>query len=345
MDPLTHGLLGAAASQALFATRLPRNAGLIGLVAGMAPDLDVLISSPTDPLIGWIYHRHFTHSLAFMPLGGLLASLPFLLLKPFKDARLPVIGAATLGYTTHGLLDSFTSYGTQLLWPFSDRRVAWDWMGIIDPLFTVILLVGAIWTLKTKRARAARLALLLAVAYLSFGAWQHYRATAVQRSLAQWRGHHIAYGRAMPAPGWLVLWRSLYMANGRLYVDGVRVPWWGSAMMQESGAVRLATLDEMSEEIATRPDVRRAFTVFAWFTDGFVVPVEGASANVIGDMRITTDWSGLVPLWGIEFSSDGVKRWNAPERERGEFVRRQWRALIYGDSDFRPITMYSEGSQ
>ena len=42
-----------------------------------------------------------------------------------------------MGYATHGLLDSCTSYGTQLFWPFSDVRVAWDTMSIVDPLFTV----------------------------------------------------------------------------------------------------------------------------------------------------------------------------------------------------------------
>ena len=63
MDTFTHGLLGAAASQAVFAKKLPRGAGLIGFIAGMAPDLDLFLGSGTDPVASIVYHRQFTHSL------------------------------------------------------------------------------------------------------------------------------------------------------------------------------------------------------------------------------------------------------------------------------------------
>ena len=56
-----------------------------------------------------------------------------------------------MGYATHGLLDSCTSYGTQLFWPFSDERVAWDTMSIVDPLFTIPLLVFVIAAARTQR--------------------------------------------------------------------------------------------------------------------------------------------------------------------------------------------------
>jgi inner membrane protein len=45
VDTFTHGLLGAAAAQAIFGKKLPRSAGLIGFVAGMAPDLDLFLGS------------------------------------------------------------------------------------------------------------------------------------------------------------------------------------------------------------------------------------------------------------------------------------------------------------
>ena len=31
-----------------------------------------------------------------------------------------------LGYATHGMLDACTSYGTQLLWPFTNHRYAFN---------------------------------------------------------------------------------------------------------------------------------------------------------------------------------------------------------------------------
>lgn len=90
MDTFTHGLLGAAASQAIFAKQLPRSAGLIGFIAGMAPDLDLFLGSGTDPVASILYHRQFTHSLIFIPLGALLVSLLCIWTKPYKGVRLAV---------------------------------------------------------------------------------------------------------------------------------------------------------------------------------------------------------------------------------------------------------------
>ena len=66
MDPLTQGTLGAALPQSLSQKQLAGSAGLLGFLAGMAPDLDVLIRSSSDPLLFLEYHRQFTHSLVFM---------------------------------------------------------------------------------------------------------------------------------------------------------------------------------------------------------------------------------------------------------------------------------------
>ena len=61
MDPLSQATLGAAAAQSVITKADLARIGLIGALAGMAPDLDVLIQSPTDPLLQLEYHRQFTH--------------------------------------------------------------------------------------------------------------------------------------------------------------------------------------------------------------------------------------------------------------------------------------------
>src|SRR5690606_33764534 len=155
MDPITQGLVGALAAQA----SAPRNyffkAGVIGAIAGMAPDLDVLIRSSRDPLLFLEYHRHFTHSLAFIPLGGLLCGLIAFGLWG-KRCTLNVgqcVLWATLGFATHGLLDACTSYGTRLLWPFSELRVAWDLVSVIDALVTLPLLAFLVIALVKRTPR------------------------------------------------------------------------------------------------------------------------------------------------------------------------------------------------
>src|SRR5919201_1988147 len=219
MDTFTHGLLGAAASQVIFAKQLPRTAGLIGLVAAMTPDLDLLVGSGADPVSSLLYHRQFTHSLVFIPVGGLLTALLFLWMKPFRGVWPAVIGAALIGYATHAPLDALTSYGTLLFWPFSMRRIAWDIMPIVEPIFTGTVLAGVGWTSVVQRVRPSQLALAVALAYLGFAAWQHHRAAEVQQQLVTARGQAIEHSRVMPAPGSLVLWRSVYISTGRIYAD------------------------------------------------------------------------------------------------------------------------------
>ena len=75
MDPFTQGLLGAAFSQSFASKKKIPLACLSGTLGGLAPDLDILIVSATDPLLGIEFHRHFTHSIWFIPIGGFLVAV------------------------------------------------------------------------------------------------------------------------------------------------------------------------------------------------------------------------------------------------------------------------------
>ena len=115
MDLLTQGLLGATMAQSGAKQQETRIATGIGFVAGIAADVDILIQSENDPLLNIEFHRHFTHSLFFVPLGALIVAL---LLWPFLRKRLSFARLylfACRGYCLSGVLDAFTSYGTNLL--------------------------------------------------------------------------------------------------------------------------------------------------------------------------------------------------------------------------------------
>jgi inner membrane protein len=77
------------------------------------------------------------------------------------------------------LLDACTTYGTQLLWPFTDARFAWNTVSVIDPLFTLPILALVITAGLRKRPLFARLALAWALIYLSMGLVQ--RDASAQR--------------------------------------------------------------------------------------------------------------------------------------------------------------------
>jgi membrane-bound metal-dependent hydrolase YbcI (DUF457 family) len=147
MDLLTHGLLGGLVAQTAGRPQERRLAVGIGFLAALLADADILIRSASDPLLVLEYHRQFSHSLLFIPIGALIASA---LAWPFVRRRLPparIYLYAILGYATAGLLDACTSYGTHLFWPFVDRPVSLSIIAVIDPLFTLILLAGVVTVL------------------------------------------------------------------------------------------------------------------------------------------------------------------------------------------------------
>ena len=176
MDPLSQGTVGAAFAQSVANKNNILKIGLIGFLAGLIPDLDVLIKSSTDPILSLEYHRQFTHSLFFIPLGSLIFAF---LIFPFVKSTLSlktVYFASLLGYGTHGLLDACTSYGTQLFWPFSNQRVSWNNISIVDPLFTIPILIFVGIAIKTKKRIFSFFGIGWIIFYLSMGFVQYERA-------------------------------------------------------------------------------------------------------------------------------------------------------------------------
>jgi inner membrane protein len=326
MDPVTQTLLGAAAAQAVLNRKIGPAAALFGAVGGALPDVDVLFTW-ADPALPIEYHRHFTHALAFVPAGGAVAALPFLLAARWRRQWNLVLLATTIGCATHGLLDLCTSYGTYLLWPFIDRRVALDIISIIDPVFTVALLIGVLWAVIARSGRPALVGLIVCVAYLALGAVQHGRAAAVQRRLAAGRQHQLVRGRAMPTLGNLIVWRSVYEAGGRLHADAVRTPLFDSTAVREGEAIGIIRLEDLPPQAQASERICRVFEGFRDFSDGYVARVPG-DPDVIGDMRYSMMTSGFDPLWGIRIeigNSEPTVRWGHLANDREGAVADLWR--------------------
>jgi inner membrane protein len=262
------------------------------------------------------------------------------LMRRFKDHKREVALAAIIGYATHGLLDAFTSYGTQLLWPFTNLRVAWDWIPIVDPIYTIPLWVGVVWTARTGNPKAVRAALLLTSLYICFGGWQHHRAVEMQNDLAAMRGHKVEHSRVMPAPGWLLFWRSLYVSDGRIYVDGVETRWFGSTLALEGGSANLTTFNDLPTSARSNAESQRRFNILNWFADRLVarIAADGGGEGAYGDMRFTAAVESLTPLWGLQFdpASGDSRRWNPPPNQRREFGR-MLKSLVLGDSRYKSL--------
>jgi inner membrane protein len=297
MDPLSHVLLGAASGQST-ARSTGRVAALAGALGALLPDADVLIASDADPLLALEFHRQFTHSFAAAPVGALIVALVLWLAmrrRPvFGDLYLPALA----GYASALLLDACTSYGTQLLWPFTDRRFAASIVAVIDPVVTVVLLIGVLIALRSAGANAARASIATVVAYLGFGWVQHERAESlVARSAAQ-RGHTIAQHEVKPTLGNLLLWRSVYLAGDAFVVDAARVGLLARPVLYPGGSLpRIQPIDLVPP--LTLDSVQAADVVrFAKLSEGFLAR-HPAHPSVIGDVRYSMLPDSTEPLWGI----------------------------------------------
>ena len=202
-----------------------------------------------------------------------------------------------IGYATHGLLDACTTYGTQLLWPFSTMRVAWHTVSIIDPLFTgPILLLIAIAAIR-KRRWLGRAALVWAIIYLSIGALQRERAEAAGEDLATNRGHVPLRLEAKPSFANIWLWKIIYETADRYYVDAVRVTpsakiYAGDSITKLDIGRDLPWLDADSQQAR---DIER----FRWFSNGYLAS-DPNRPNFVIDMRCSLVPNEVDAMWGIE---------------------------------------------
>lgn len=332
MDPVTQGVLGAAAAQATLSRKLGKRLWLLGAAGGMAADLDVFIRSSVDPLAHVVWHRHFTHSLAFVPLGGLLVLLPFLFFRVYRSRSITAYLAVTIGYATHGLLDAFTSYGTLLWWPFSQTRVAWDAVGIIDLFFTLPLFLGVILSAWQKRARPAILTLCYCAFYLSLGLVQNHRAFALQEITARQRGHELTRGRVLPTVGNLALWHSIYAEGDQIHVDRIKVPFLAPPTVRSESVLQKFSVTAF-ETISPNPKVQQALATFTWFADDYVFVVQD-NPLILGDARYLGDPAKGQPLWGLQISSDQTEpkiAWVRFPFDRSRLFKSLWRNLMSRD--------------
>ena len=228
MDSLTQAVLGASVTVAVMGRRTSfAKAAAIGAVAGSLPDLDVVIDHGDD-LLNMVRHRAESHSLLFLALlSPLLGWLTNRWLQRKAPPGTPSHArrwalAWLLALTTHVGIDAMTSYGTQFLQPFTDHAYAVGSMFIIDPLYTVPLIVGLIWSgWRARKGKAWEApnawALALSCVYLlwSVGAQHHVRGLA-QQSLEQ-HGVQGAQLWVYPTPLNTVFWRVLAVTPTHSY--------------------------------------------------------------------------------------------------------------------------------
>lgn len=306
MDPFSQALLGAAIGQAVAGRQLGRRAALWGAVAGAAPDLDMLFSF--DFFTQLRLHRGVTHSLWFGPVvGGLWAGLMvgWARRRGRWEPWRPWLLVLVLGLLSHPLLDVFTPYGTQLLAPFSDARFAWHAVPVIEPRYTLILLVGltAGWVVPRRAPQLALLGVVASCLYLGWGWWLNQRAIGAAEAQLAAVGV-IAEVYAFP---------TFMQLNQRRVVafteDTVRV---GRVDATAPVCITWDLAPRSPDPWLERLRETREGGIFSWFTGGVetwqVLDTPLGTQVELFDLRYGLDADARRGLWGVRalFARDGA---------------------------------------
>lgn len=225
MDSLTQIVLGAAVGEAVLGKKVGNKAVFYGAIAGTIPDLDTLASHFTDTVTAIEFHRGVTHSLLFAVLtapvfGYLIKKIEFKSSATWKNWSWLMFW----GLITHPLLDSFTTWGTQLFWPL-DYEIAIKSIFVIDPLYTVPFAVFLVLAMRQKRSslkrkRYNRLGLIISTFYLVLGLI--FKGIAYQNFVESLKLQQIEFDRIeiRPSPFNILLWyANVEVEDGYLLGD------------------------------------------------------------------------------------------------------------------------------
>ncbi len=215
MDTVTHGLTGWLISRAIPSDSGRREATAAVVVGSLLPDADNVTS-----LLGsesyLRLHRGLSHGFFGIAVTSLLVALLLYRFGKWKDLKKLYL-LALLGQLSHIALDLLNSYGTQIFQPFSDARVSFDLLFVVDLVFTGIIVAGLL--LSRRRTAPAQAAMVALCVYVGFATFLHVRVEDAMRTAARHHGVRVVSASALPRLG------EVHIGTGLSSVSLVRKAW------------------------------------------------------------------------------------------------------------------------
>lgn len=223
MDSLTQIVLGAGVAEVSLGRKVGNRAPLWGAIAGTIPDLDVIPAQWMSTVEALAFHRGISHSLLFsLALSPLLGGLVYRFYRKCRGSFREWTLLFFLVLVTHALLDCFTTWGVQLLWPL-DYRIAWKSIFVIDPFYTLPFLVCLVWLMikardSNIRRNLAVAGLVISSAYLAFTLVNKYRVNQVfEQAFANQEMEVLRY-ETRPTPLQNFLWAANAETKDAFYI-------------------------------------------------------------------------------------------------------------------------------
>ncbi len=333
MDSLSQFVLGAAVGEVTLGKKLGNKAVLLGGIAGTIPDLDVFVTRFfKDDLMFLTIHRGYSHAL-FVHVF-LAIPLAYLCMRIFKE-KIPFGKWHLLwwlGLSTHAILDSFTTYGTQLLLPFSNYQVAFNNISVVDPLYTIPFLLFTVACMFVRRDKPLRRKIALSgwiisctYILLTFGLkWKAHQAfeTALEQQ-------QIKVKQLSTSPTLLnaIFWSSIAVNDSMIYVGEYSI-----THPEKPIVFHGYPLQRDAEQKYASQSLER----LNWFSNGFhfMVPETDSSAYYYNIKWGRTNFDETDPPLAFRFyyqlKIENGKVVAAPiENKRDkEFIRRYWNTLM-----------------
>ncbi|MGI9316201.1 MAG: metal-dependent hydrolase [bacterium] len=219
MDSLSQAVLGGMVGVLVTRGNQPRKAIITGALLATLPDLDVLqpFSNDLDATIG---HRTWSHSwLVHFGISPVIAAALYRFDRSWNWFTWFTLVLLVL--TTHAALDALTIYGTGLFWPLQSQPIMGGSIFIIDPLYTLPLLIAAVMLLRRplhpRPRMVAGVSVVLSSFYLGWGVMaQGYVERLAVESL-QSQGESWSKMVATPTPFNTLLWRVLVLQEDHFF--------------------------------------------------------------------------------------------------------------------------------
>jgi len=283
MDSITQAALGAAVAHISWHKQLGKKSLLWGAALGTLPDLDIVLFPILDEIQQMYWHRGESHSIFLSVLASL--AIGFLLWKTRWGALMSLTRTITgvfLAYSTHILIDLFTIYGTQLFAPFSRYGFAIGNLFIIDPLYTVPLLVGilfAIFSSETLGAKANIAGLAISSLYALFSILSHQYADQVFKDQLAKEKVSVTKSITGATPMNTILWRHVAQTP-----EGLMVGYFSIFGDTPEEKINFELVPQNTHLIAPYEDQRNVQAV-QWFSKGFWVARQNHDKLILSDVR------------------------------------------------------------
>jgi len=189
------------------------------------------------------------------------------------------------GFLTHILLDCFTTYGTQVFAPFSNERVAWGTVSVVDPLYTMpfllCLLVAARFVRHDSRRQLwNRLGLAWSCLYLALTVVNHSRVQHTVEAALQDQGRSFEQFLITPTIFNNLLWNVVVDAGDEFLLaqhsilDEIPVAFYSASK---------------GYDLLHNMDADETIGVLQWFSAGYLNAVRRNDGSLqLNDLRFGT---------------------------------------------------------